>query len=194
MFRYVHFSFLPFFDRTLTCFFFFSMNYFCIELEGYILIQILMCARPCDLFRTSFCSINIDKFLLLSVFQLDIVTLREREERATEQKEKNGWLRHRFYSLSEQHTFVGFKPNEYVWWSVHSPLSTQKPFEVKWKQNKRPSGVCCYVREWSNWPNLMIRNNIPEDWPTIIIGFMYLSFFIHLNCIQTNFTPPGNSS
>jgi hypothetical protein len=25
---------------------------------------------------------------------------------------------------------------------------------VKWKQNKRPSGVCCYVREWSNWPNL----------------------------------------
>jgi hypothetical protein len=64
------------------------MNYFCIELEGYMLIQILMCARPCDLFRTSFCSINIDKFLLLSVFQLDIVTLREREERATEQKEK----------------------------------------------------------------------------------------------------------
>jgi len=71
-------------------------------------------------------------------------------------------------------------------------INTQKPFEVKWKQNKRLSSVC-YVREWSNWPNLTIRNNIPEDWPTIIIGFMYLSFFIHLNCIQTNFTPPANS-
>jgi hypothetical protein len=84
--------------------------------------------------------------------------------------------------------------NIYIYMMV-SPLTiinTQKPFEVKWKQNKRPSGVC-YVREWSNWPNLTIRNNIPEDWPTIIIGFMYLSFFIHLNCIQTNFTPLANS-
>jgi hypothetical protein len=76
MFRYVHFSFLPFFDRTLTCFSFFSMYYFCLELEGYMLIQILMCARRFELFRTSSCSINIDKFFFCSFCpQPDILTL-----------------------------------------------------------------------------------------------------------------------
>jgi hypothetical protein len=176
MFRYVHFSFLPFFDRTLTCFSFFSMHYFCIELEGYMLIQILMCVRPCDLFRTS---INF-------FFSVDIVTLGE--ERATQQK--IGWLRHRLnnillLALSQMNMHDGQSTHHY-----------QHRSHLRWNESKtnvHRASVVMFESE-AIGPIFMIRNNIPEDWPTIIIGFMYLSFFIHLNCIQTNFTPPVNSS
>lgn len=45
----------------------------------------------------------------------------------------------------------------------------------------------------SNWPNWTIRNNIVEDWPTIIIGFVYLILSnvetsAHTTSIERNLT------
>lgn len=135
MFRYVHFSFLPFFDRTLTCFSFFSMYYFCLELEGYILIQILMCARPCDLSRTSFCSINIDKFFSPFCPQLDILTL-EKSGQLNKKKRKR-----REKTVGSDTVCIGClnnilllaisQMNIYMMVSPLTIINTQKPFEVK---------------------------------------------------------------
>lgn len=91
-------------------------------------------------------SIGGESAVVFSLSQPDRVTLAAREgerKRNSGQLTTNaGWLGHNQTSgvWTEWIRLATSQLNVHVW-SIYSPLSIQKPSEVKWKQNKRPSGV-----------------------------------------------------
>lgn len=128
-------------------------KYWCMRLRACMSLRFVQ--------NIAFCSIDIDQFFLS--LSLPLFSARQRvtlgEKRATEHEDRkkrndaNCFLAQTSYVsyMSEQHTFLGLKPNEYGrwwwWWSVHSPLSTQKPFEVKMKAKQTSIGASAVMFE-----------------------------------------------